>query len=110
MHKEGFSLSFVLCSLDIMLSVIAINVGGVDQMGNFRRRFSQYKGYFGVAIVALLIGIVVTVGCTSLPGSSDGRSEKNGGGQAQAAPMPEASPRSLSRLPGDDPNAIAASV
>ncbi|MGI6129628.1 MAG: trypsin-like peptidase domain-containing protein [bacterium] len=76
-------------------------------MGNFRRRFSQYKGYFGVAIVALLIGIVVTVGCTSLPGSSDGRSEKNGGGQAQAAPMPEASPRSLSRLPGDDPNAIA---
>ena len=46
-------------------------------MGNFWYRFRQNKNYFVVAVVALLIGVFITVGCTSTLEAKVESGEKN---------------------------------
>ncbi|NLG87233.1 MAG: PDZ domain-containing protein [Firmicutes bacterium] len=75
-------------------------------MGNFWHRFSQNKRYFSVAVVALLIGVIVTAGCTAAFNSATGQGDKSTG-QVQAAPTQEASQAALNYVPGGNPNTIA---
>ena len=59
-----------------------------------------------VAVVALLIGVFITVGCTSTLEAKVESGEK-GSGQVQAAPANQTPISAMSSLPGGDPNAIA---
>jgi serine protease Do len=75
-------------------------------MGNFWCRFNQKNSYVWVAVVALLIGVIVTAGCTAVF-DAKGDSAQKSDRQAQAAPAEEAAAPVLSTLPGGDPDAIA---
>ena len=69
-------------------------------MGNFWCRFNQKNSYVWVAVVALLIGVIVTAGCTAVF-DAKGDSAQKSDRQAQAAPAEEAAAPVLS-LPGGD--------
>ncbi|HHV08363.1 MAG TPA: trypsin-like serine protease [Firmicutes bacterium] len=74
-------------------------------MGDFWRRFRDKKSYILVAAVALLIGVVVTVGCMAAHKAVAEQNEDRG--QVQAAPLTKTPGVSSTRLPGGDPDTIA---
>jgi len=75
-------------------------------MGDFWRRFRDKKSYILVAAVALLIGVVVTVGCMAAHKAVAEQMDEDRG-QVQAAPLTKTPGVSSTRLPGGDPDTIA---
>ncbi len=75
-------------------------------MGDFWRRFRDKKSCILVAAVALLIGVVVTVGCMAAHKAVAEQMDEDRG-QVQAAPLTKTPGVSSTRLPGGDPDTIA---